>query len=89
MSAAHSVVLEEKWLAVAGYEGLYEVSDAGRVRSLQGWRHLALAGAHLMGATRRHWHFTQVVRREVLNARGAVHRDQPGTRPFTAQAVAA
>lgn len=24
----------EKWLPVVGYEGLYEVSDNGRVRSL-------------------------------------------------------
>jgi hypothetical protein len=27
-------VVEEKWLAVVGYEGLYEVSDLGRVKSL-------------------------------------------------------
>ena len=26
--------MTERWLAVAGYEGLYEVSDLGRVRSL-------------------------------------------------------
>lgn len=27
--------MEEKWLPVKGYEGLYEVSDMGRVRSLK------------------------------------------------------
>jgi hypothetical protein len=27
-------VVEERWLAVVGYEGLYEVSDLGRVKSL-------------------------------------------------------
>lgn len=27
--------MAEKWLPVAGYEGLYEVSDSGRVRSLE------------------------------------------------------
>jgi hypothetical protein len=28
-------VVEERWLPVVGYEGLYEVSDLGRVRSLK------------------------------------------------------
>lgn len=28
---------EERWLPVVGYEGLYEVSDRGRVRSLDRW----------------------------------------------------
>lgn len=26
--------MAERWVAVAGYEGMYEISDAGRVRSL-------------------------------------------------------
>ena len=30
-------VTEERWLPVVGYEGLYEVSDQGRVRSLDRW----------------------------------------------------
>jgi NUMOD4 motif len=29
----------ERWLPVAGYEGLYEVSDLGRVRVLEGQSH--------------------------------------------------
>lgn len=29
--------MEERWLPIAGYEGIYEVSDAGRVRSLDRW----------------------------------------------------
>lgn len=28
---------EERWQPIAGYEGMYEVSDAGRVRSLDRW----------------------------------------------------
>lgn len=28
----------ERWLAVPGYEGRYEISDHGRVRSLLAWR---------------------------------------------------
>ena len=28
----------EQWRPVVGYEGLYEVSDQGQVRSLPGWR---------------------------------------------------
>ena len=30
------VVIVEKWKAVSGYEGAYEVSDSGRVKSLSG-----------------------------------------------------
>lgn len=29
--------VEERWLPVVGYEGLYEVSDKGRVRSVDRW----------------------------------------------------
>src|SRR5690606_24954075 len=32
------VVSEEEWRPVVGYEGLYEVSSLGRVRSLDRWR---------------------------------------------------
>jgi NUMOD4 motif len=28
------VAMQENWLPIVGYEGLYEVSDLGRVRSL-------------------------------------------------------
>lgn len=34
MSANHSTVCTEEWRPVVGYEGLYEVSDLGRIRSL-------------------------------------------------------
>ena len=32
--------MEEEWLPVKGYEGLYEVSNMGRVRSLKNTRHV-------------------------------------------------
>ena len=31
---------DETWKPIPGYEGLYEVSDQGQVRSLRGWRNL-------------------------------------------------
>lgn len=31
-------VLEERWVPILGYEGKYEVSDHGRIRSLTRWR---------------------------------------------------
>lgn len=31
------VAIDERWLPVVGYEGAYEVSDQGRVRSLDRW----------------------------------------------------
>lgn len=34
MTASIAVLDNETWLPVSGYEGLYEVSDAGRVKSL-------------------------------------------------------
>ena len=34
----------EKWAAIPGYEGLYEVSDHGRVRSLD--RHVSVSGTN-------------------------------------------
>jgi predicted XRE-type DNA-binding protein len=34
--SASTIETEERWLPVAGYEGRYEVSDLGRVRSLLG-----------------------------------------------------
>jgi hypothetical protein len=39
----------EQWRPVPGYEGLYEVSDQGRVRSLYEWRGRAPAGHLLKG----------------------------------------
>jgi hypothetical protein len=33
MEAVSNVIKEEVWKSIAGYEGLYEVSDLGRVRS--------------------------------------------------------
>jgi hypothetical protein len=30
--------MQEVWQPVVGYEGLYEVSDLGRVRSVPGWK---------------------------------------------------
>lgn len=51
--------MTEQWLPIAGYEGAYEVSDAGRVRSLdrvnsRGWR---LTGKVLSPArSNRHGH---------------------------------
>ena len=32
----------ERWLPVVGYEGFYEVSDRGRVRSLRSWKIMRL-----------------------------------------------
>lgn len=40
----------ERWLPVPGYEGLYEVSDQGRVRSQYEWRGRGKPG-HLLGGT--------------------------------------
>lgn len=31
-------VLTERWVPIAGYEGRYEVSDHGRIRSMSRWR---------------------------------------------------
>ena len=40
----------EQWLPIPGYEGLYEVSDLGRVRSLD---RIDVAGKHLRGKAMR------------------------------------
>lgn len=37
MVVINSVVLNEEWKTIKGYEGLYEVSNMGRVHSLVGW----------------------------------------------------
>ena len=34
----------EQWLPVVGYEGFYEISDQGRVKSLSRWRALGAGG---------------------------------------------
>lgn len=33
----------ERWLPIPGYEGSYEVSDLGRVRSLDNYKQKAMA----------------------------------------------
>ena len=43
--------MTEKWLPIPGWEGLYEVSDHGRVRSLPRVRNTRW-GPRLMGKTR-------------------------------------
>ncbi|HEX4714332.1 MAG TPA: NUMOD4 domain-containing protein [Ktedonobacteraceae bacterium] len=37
----------ERWLPIAGYEGLYEISDRGRVKS---FRQYSLAGEEVVEA---------------------------------------
>ena len=30
-------IISEEWRDIAGYEGLYQISNMGRVKSLRGW----------------------------------------------------
>ena len=48
---------EERWLPVVGYNGLYEVSDFGRVRSVERWV--------------RHGHNTMLIKSRVLRPKPA------------------
>lgn len=64
----------ERWLPVVGFEGLYEVSDLGRVRSLRTDRVLSTEMNHLRGgyvrvkfSINRKWH-RSLVHRLVLEA---------------------
>jgi hypothetical protein len=41
-------VPSERWLPVVGYEGLYEVSDLGRVRSLRHWTRAGMRGGRVL-----------------------------------------
>lgn len=51
----------ERWLPVVGYEGLYEVSDLGRARSLDRWVTQATRG----GGTARHLYRGQFLRQHL------------------------
>lgn len=59
--------MQEKWKPVPGYEGLYEVSSQGRVRSPRGMRSLFVAYGGYVGVTLfrenkpKNWHVHQLV----------------------------
>ena len=77
--------MKELWLPVRGYEGLYEVSDLGRVRGLKRdqllrpWNHLGYARFSLCKNGKRHHHLAHrlVIESFIGPAPGAV-----GTGPF-------
>lgn len=46
------IIRKERWLPVVGYEGYYEVSDLGRVRSLDRVVHYPPSRSHLNGYAR-------------------------------------
>lgn len=54
----------ECWLPVVGYEGYYEVSDRGRVRSLDRW----VEGPNRWGATSRYYRLGQMLKPVTLPA---------------------
>lgn len=64
--------MKEKWLPVVGYEGLYEVSDQGRVRSLR--KNIIMKNSPLQAGYRCVWLYrdgcvkNQLVSRAVLTA---------------------
>jgi DNA-binding transcriptional LysR family regulator len=53
----------ERWLAVPGYEGFYEVSDFGRVRSLRRGNSLRRAPKMLVGEAQRYGHIRVTLQR--------------------------
>lgn len=69
----------EKWLPVVGWEGIYEVSDYGRVRSLDrtvetGNGRRALRGRILRPGINRHGYLGVVLRRPGVKKSERVHR---------------
>ena len=64
---------EERWLPVVGYEGLYEVSDLGDVRSVR--RTTNSRAGHVLKATLNNWGYIQVhLSREGRVIWSTVHR---------------
>ncbi|WP_194385334.1 NUMOD4 motif-containing HNH endonuclease [Microbacterium sp. A18JL200] len=84
MSTPLLTPLEERWLPVPGYEGLYEVSDLGRVRSLDrvvmnGGRRSnrtgrVLSPGRVPGANNGHQYPTVVLSRRGEHHTARVHR---------------
>lgn len=67
--------MDEKWLAIKGFEGLYEVSDLGRVRSLP--RHIRskkYKGKVLAGVVGGNGYPAVVLQKDGQKRRAAVHR---------------
>lgn len=71
--------MTERWLPVVGYEELYEVSDHGRVRSLDRWvtngRGMRLvAGQEMSLLALNHGHLVAQLSRDGVNSKILVHR---------------
>lgn len=68
----------EEWKPIRGYEGLYEVSNQGTVRSLprevQGGRKCTVRGGNLKGSTHRSGHISVVLCNGGERKREYIHR---------------